>query len=139
MPTSKRSRAQFDDLISKFQTLAEAEAELLGNGDVRSSNQMAVKLMKLSAAIRTMEDGGVLVLNELIKSKNESTRSTAAYLLLPIDPDVATRELTNLCENGSNVFLANSARVTLEEWSAGRLDMDWFIKKYANKKPKRLN
>lgn len=139
MPKSKEPKLSVGDMMSQFESLAVAASEPLRDGGVKAANRAGVKLMKLASMIRTMEDGGKRVLEELIVSKQEAVRSKAAYLLLPIDPKRASNELLNLSKNASNVFLLSSARTTLEEWAAGRLDTDWFIKKYGPKPSNRLN
>ena len=139
MPKSKSPKLSVDDIKSQFESLAFAANEIIGGGGVRAANRAHNKLMKLSAKIRTMEDGGKSILEELIVSKQEAVRSTAAYLLLPIDPERASKELLDLSKNASNVFVLSSTRTTLEEWAAGRLDTDWFLKKYGPKPSSRLN
>jgi hypothetical protein len=136
MSNLKQVKTPIAKLLEQFDTLAVIKTELQGNGDIKGSNRAFDRLMKLAATIRTMEDRGESILKMLITSKHEATRSTAAYLLLPVNPVLATDELENLANRASNVFLLTSARTTLEEWSAGRLDVDWFIKKYdQNRKP----
>jgi hypothetical protein len=139
MPTLKNRASSDDKIMSEFVNLAIAASEPFGEGGVKASNRSGKKLMQLAAKIRTMEDGGRRILGELILSKHEAVRSKAAYVLLPIDPERASQELVDLSKNASNVFLLSSARVTLEEWAAGRLDTDWFIKKYGPKLPSHLN
>lgn len=139
MPTSKKPKLLVDDIKSQFESLAIAANEIMGGGGVKAANRAFDKLMKLSAKIRTMEDGGKRILEELIVSKQEAVRSKAAYLLLPTDPERASQELLDLSKNASNVFVLSSAGTTLEEWAAGRLDTDWFINKYGPKPSSRLN
>jgi hypothetical protein len=126
-------------ISSKFKALAIASSELLGDGGVKAANRAGVKLNRLACRIRAMDDKGRKILEELIVSKEEAVRSHAAYYLLPINPDLATRELANLAKNASNVFLLTSAETTLDEWLAGRLDTDWFVKKYGPKPSRFLN
>jgi hypothetical protein len=136
---SKKSFDSVEEMLSKFKLLAIASSELLGDGGVKAANRAGVQLSRLACQIRTMDDEGRKILEELIASKEEAVRSKAAYYLLPINPDLATRELANLAKNASNVFLLSSAGTTLEEWLAGRLDTDWFIKKYGPKPSRFLN
>ncbi len=139
MPKSKKSKISATDMVAKFENYAVAKTELQGKQDVKGSNRAFDKLMKLASVIRTTEDGGRGILEELILSKHDAVRLTAAYLLLPINPELASCELLSIANNSSNVFLASSARVTLEEWATGKLDTDWFVKKYGAKPSKRLN
>jgi hypothetical protein len=136
VPKLKKSAPNAEEIASRFKLLAIAASEILGDGGVKAANRAGVKLSRLACQIRTMDDKGKKLLEALLVSNNEAVRSKAAYYLLPIRPDLATRELANLAKNASNVFLLSSARTTLEEWAAGRLDTDWFIKKYGPKPPK---
>jgi Domain of unknown function (DUF2019) len=134
MRKSKKSALSIKDMVDQFKQLSIASSEILGDGGVRAANRAGVKLNRLACQIRAMDDQGRKILEELIESEVEAVRSDAAYFLLPINPDLATLELENLAKNASNVFLLTSAKTTLEEWSAGRLDTDWFIRKYGPKK-----
>jgi hypothetical protein len=133
---SKKSATSIKDMVDQFKQLAIASSEILGDGGVKAANRAGVKLNRLACQIRVMDDQGRKILEELIASKEEAVRSKAAYFLLPINPTLATRELANLAKNASNVFLLMSAKTTLTEWKAGRLDTDWFIHKYAPKSPR---
>jgi hypothetical protein len=139
MPKMKTPKLSMDDIKSQFESLAIAANEIMGDGGVKAANRAFDKLMKLASVIRTMQDGGKSILEELIVSKEEAVRSKAAYLLLPIDPERASQELLDLSKNASSVFLLTSAETTLEEWLAGRLDTDWFLKKYGPKPSSRLD
>lgn len=139
MPKSKKLISLHENIAAQFSLLAVAAGEILGDGGVKAANRAGVRLNRLGCLIRTMDDNGKKILEELIVSEDEAVRSHAAYFLLPINPDLATRELINLAQNASNVFLLSSARTTLEEWLAGRLDTDWFVKKYGPKPRSDLN
>jgi hypothetical protein len=130
MKKSKPKHISGKEMFEQFTTYSVNKTKLQGEGDTKSANRNFDLLMMLAAKIRRLEDGGSSILNELIVSHHESTRLHAAYLLIPINPDLATDELKKLAKTASDVFILSSARTTLEEWTAGRLDTDWFMKKY---------
>ncbi len=68
------------------------------------------------------------MLRELIRSSHESVRGWAAYFMLTIDERLAVRTLQDIAGTTESASEKITCETTLEEWKAGRLNVDWFQK-----------
>lgn len=117
------------ELTRAFVEYATAHRELFVNRDIKGSNRAHDKLIKVAVQFRQLADRGEHMLRELVRSNHESVRGWAAYFMLTIDEGLAVRTLQDIVETTESASETVSCRVTLEEWQAGRLDVDWFLKK----------
>lgn len=102
------------------------QMQLLKAGE---ANKTYDKIYKLSVQIRKLSDRGEKLLRGLIGHAHPNVRATAAYLMLPLDSRLALNVFNELSKCGI-IWLAIDAEMCIKEWKAGRLDVEWFVKKY---------
>ena len=129
--TSKYGKSPPSDsaLLQAFIEQATSHRELFIKGDVKGSNRAHDRLIHVAVHLRERSDRGERLLRELIRSDHEAVRSWAAYFLLPIDENLAVRTMQDIAESTQSATIHISNETTLAEWKAGRLDVDWFMKK----------
>ena len=103
--------------------------ELLISGDPKGSNKAHDHLIAAARKLRVREDRGLAFLTHLLGHENESVRLWAACHRLPLDEKMALKNLAELASRASAWQLQTDAEMTMTEWLAGRLDVDWFMKK----------
>lgn len=124
-----RSPSTEEELIKAFVEHATAHKDLFIEGDVKASNRAHDRLIKVAVKFRQFPDRGEHMLRELIRSTNESVRGWAAYFMLTIDEKLAIRTMRDIARTTQSASEKITCDTTLEEWKAGRLDVDWFLKK----------
>jgi hypothetical protein len=105
--------------------------ELLMAGNLAGSNRVHKRLHDVTRKLRAKSDRGLSALIVLLDHQHPSVRLWAAAHLLPLDENRALKALQEISSN-SKLYpwqLKTSAKTTIEEWKAGRLDADWFMKK----------
>jgi hypothetical protein len=89
-------------------------------GDTKSTNNAYASLVAALQELRSSSDKGVKFLHGLLSNSDPSVAIWAALFLLPFDERSATEALARVADSGVPRF-AFDARVTLQEWRAGRL------------------
>jgi hypothetical protein len=116
------------DISIEFIRIAIEQEEKLAKGDVKIANKMHDLLYKKYArAIRALPDQGRAILEALADNQNPAVRIHAGYLLLPLNEKLAVLTLADLA-NANLPGISSASITTLSEWSAGRLDVEWFTK-----------
>lgn len=93
----------------------------------KKSNPAFDKMMRAARDIRlSHEDGGEAFFAEMLKNPMSEIVNCAAFLLIPLNPDLARRTLKSLLSDDS-AEVSFAAKVTLEEWDKGSLDTDWYM------------
>ena len=91
-------------------------------GDFRTGNAAFARLTAALAQLRLRPDRGEEPLVKLLTHPNGWVKSNAATHLLPLRPELAVAILENLAE-GPQGHLAFDAKMVLQEWQAGRLNV----------------
>ena len=69
------------------------------------------------------------MLRELVRSTERvSVRVWSAYFMLTLDAKLAIKTLQDVGRTTQSATLGITCDTTLDEWKAGRLDVDWFLK-----------
>jgi hypothetical protein len=123
-----------DELKSNFVALEKLHFSQYEDGLIKKANKTFDRVYKLAVQIRTLPDKGAELLSELVDFSHDNVRMNAAYLLLPIDNKRALKTLSEL-RNSDVAWISMSAETCIQEWQAGRLDVDWFMKKYDRPMP----
>jgi hypothetical protein len=118
-----------EELINSFVQYATAHRELFLKSDIKGSNRAHDKLIQVAVKFRQLPDRGERMLRELIRSNHENVRTWAAYFLLTIDAKLAIRTMQDIAATTESATTQISNETTIKEWRAGRLDVDWFLKK----------
>lgn len=124
-----RSPLTEEELFRAFVEHATAHRDLFVEGDVKASNRAHDKLIKVAVQFRQLPDRGEHMLRELIRSTNESVLVWAAYFMLTLDAKLAVKTLRDIAKTTESATIGITCDTTLQEWRAGRLDVDWFLKK----------
>jgi hypothetical protein len=97
--------------------------------DHKKGNKAFDRLMRAAKQIRlTHHDGGAKFFTSLLSHDKPHVVSAAALNLIPFNPKLARKTYERLAK-GSPGEVRLDAEITLEEWKAGRLDTEWFMKK----------
>jgi Domain of unknown function (DUF2019) len=118
-----------DGLKSEFVTLCILQFDHYYSGKIADANRTFDKIYKLAVQIRHLPDKGAEFLLDMISHPHRNVRVKSAYLLLPLDAQRALKELKELTKSDL-VEERIDADMCIQEWNAGRLDVDWFMKKY---------
>lgn len=97
--------------------------------DHKKGNKAYDRLMKAAKQVRlTHQDGGEKFFTSLLAHGMPHVVSAAAFNLIPFNPKLARKTYNELAK-GPPGEVRLGAEITLEEWKAGRLDPDWFMKR----------
>jgi hypothetical protein len=124
-----RSPLTEEELTEAFVEHATAHRDLFVDGDVKASNRAHDRLIKVAVQFRQLPDRGEHMLRELMRCTNESVRGWAAYFMLTIDEKLAIRTMRDIARTTQSASEKITCDTTIEEWRAGRLEVDWFLKK----------
>jgi len=111
-------------LMAEIIRLVDLRWSLMVDSKVTKANKVSDELFELERRIPSLPDKGRRMLMQLAESPKEELRIKAAVHLIPLQPSIAKKLLTDLAKNAQNVFIGIEADTTLEEWKAGRLDYD---------------
>ncbi|MCB2130869.1 MAG: hypothetical protein KDE03_17830 [Rhodobacteraceae bacterium] len=93
----------------------------------KKSNPAFDKMMRSARDIRLSHaDGGKAFFTEIIADSRSEIVFCAAFILIPLDPELARRTLKGLSNDNSTEVKVGS-KITLEEWEKGTLDVDWYM------------
>ena len=97
--------------------------------DHKKGNKAYDRLMSAAKRIMmTRDDGGESFFTSLLTHEMPHVVSAAAFNLVPFNPKLSRKTYEALAK-GPPGEVRLSAEITLEEWEAGRLDPDWFMRK----------
>jgi len=119
-----------EQLSIEFVDLCILQYEKMNSHLVKEANKAFDKIYRIASKIRRTPDGGRDFLVKLVNHPHRNVRAHAAYLLFPIDQQLSIKTLKEIERNGEFAWEQINARTCIEEWKAGRLDVDWFLKKY---------
>lgn len=109
-----------DGILEEFKLNAVAHGEATWNGDHKKANKAHDKLLKLS---NKLEESGQL--GRLVKlatdGSNAYVRLWSGVFLLRCNPDLGKKILSEIARQEDGL-VATDARITLEEYEAGRLN-----------------
>jgi hypothetical protein len=108
-----RLAARFEDVTSRW---------ALAQSTVDVANQLFVEAHRVAKILRSTEDGRAHLLR-LMASDNRAVRMTAASECLAFGSRDAELVLEELSREGG--VLSFTAQMTLQEYKAGRLNMEW--------------
>jgi hypothetical protein len=117
-----------EELFNAFVEHATAHRDSFVEGNIKASNRAHDKLIKVAVEFRQIPDRGEHMLRELIRSSNESVRGWAAYFMLTLDEKLAVKTMRDIAKTTQSASVKITSETTLEEWRAGRLDVDWFLR-----------
>ena len=96
--------------------------------DHKKGNKAFDRLMRAAKQIRLMhQDGGEEFFTSLLTHDMPHVVNAAAFNLIPLNPKLARKTYEKLAK-GPPGEVSFDAEMTLEEWKAGRLGPDWFMK-----------
>jgi hypothetical protein len=96
--------------------------------DHKRGNEAFDRLMRAAKQIRLAHhDGGKSFFTSLLTHDMPHVVKAAASNLIPLDPQLARKTYEKLAK-GPPGEVRLDAEMTLKEWKAGRLDVDWFMK-----------
>lgn len=118
-------------------SVTEAEASFVSNAnelqsardlyDHKGGNAAFDRMMKAAKVIRLESaDCGLGFFCSLLASNNPHVVCNAAFLLIPMAPDLARSALEKLAAAGTGEASFN-AMITLKEWEFARLQLDWHV------------
>lgn len=106
-----------------FFNAAIRHGEYIVTGEAREANLAYDDIAKSMKEIRMSQDSGATFLSSLLSETNPSVVKWAAFYLLPYDEPNAVAALSRVAD-GDFPRISFGARMTLEEWRAGRLAVD---------------
>jgi len=109
-------------LYAEIERLTELRWSLMVDRKVSKANKISDQLFQLQRCILGLPDKGQRILAQMADSPKEELRELAAWNLIPLQPKTARKMLSDLAKNASNVHIKITARVTLDELVAGRID-----------------
>ena len=108
--------------------LNEALAVVRAGNDYRTGDEAYARMMIAARSIRlSHSDGGEQFFTSLLSHGEPYVVSVAAFNLIPFNPKLARKTYERLARDADHMIVFN-AEMTLNEWRAGRLDPDWFMK-----------
>lgn len=117
------------DIENAYISAATAHLELLLEHDVKGSNRAHDQVIENARKIRNWTDRGQEMLERLLLHPHDNVRCWAAVHLLPLDEERALETLHELKGHAKHWQTSLDAETAIEEWKAGNLDPDWFVKK----------
>jgi hypothetical protein len=109
-------------LFSEIERLTDLKWSLMVDRKVSKANKISDQLFQLERQIAGLPDKGRRILEQLANSQKEELRYIAASHFIPLKPKTARKMLADLAKNANNVHIKITARVTLEELDADRVD-----------------
>jgi hypothetical protein len=120
----KAQREPEDDYLEAAVRFADAR----DRHDSRSSNKAHDKLIDAVRRIRrTRSDGGAAFFALLTGHPRALVRLWAALHLFPLDKDAAVLVMNSIASSESSEAQLD-AKITLEEITKGRLDVEWYLR-----------
>lgn len=108
--------------------LKEALVIVHSGNDYRRGNKAHERMMIAAKAIRLSHpDGGEKFFASLLTHEMPYVVSVAAFNLIPFNPKLARATFERLAKEAGGE-IGFDAEMTLKEWTAGRLDPNWFMK-----------
>ncbi len=108
--------------VEKFTAAAQAHAIFTEQGDSTSANKAYNDVVSARDEMRNFPDHGIAALKDLLIDSDPGVRLWASYYLLPTATAFATNTLADLSSESG--LVAFSAKMTLQEWNAGRLKVE---------------
>jgi Domain of unknown function (DUF2019) len=122
-------RLETDKQLTKlFEELCILQYEQVQEMKSKEANETFDKIYKLAVRARSLDDKGAEMLSGLIGHPNDNVKLKAAFLLLPLNSNAGLNALRRLA-NSKVQWISTNAEISAQEWKAGRLDVDWFLKK----------
>jgi hypothetical protein len=114
-------------IIKAFSDIAIAHHQLLLKRKIKAANELFDRnYWDFGRTFRSLPDKGKAALLALTWHEDPAVRAHAAFLLLPLDERQALKVLTDLAGKGLP-WISTNAKITVEEWKAGRLDIEGFL------------
>ena len=122
------SKTQRPTAEEEYLTQAVAFQIARDSRDHKASNKAFGKLYAAARKIRSQHpDSGEGFFSKLLNHPMPHVVNFAAFNLIPVNPELARQAICRLAEGPPGEVRFN-ARMTLQEWDAGRLDPEWFMK-----------
>jgi hypothetical protein len=106
---------KLDELLEEFEYLATDQQYSIG----RASQRRAERLIDVSQEIARRPDGREAV-RPLMEHEVPNVRGSAAWIVLPLDPDAALPVLREL-EAGRHGGASMNAYIAIQRWEAGEI------------------
>jgi len=107
------------EILARFRENAVLHGEAIMNGERKAANKLHGKLMALYKEVNSKSSASIFKV--FSHDGNESVALWSATFLLKTDTDLAIMALTELAQKSSP--LAMTAKITLDLWSKGQLDL----------------
>ena len=108
-----------EDAVDVYARAAAMQGAATDRGDHKEANAAYDAMIRSLAVLRESSDRGRSALTGLLEHEDPHVRCWAATHLLPLNAEIAIRELEALTSEAP--FVGLNAEMVLREWRAGRL------------------